>query len=109
VHGTSVFGAHAAACADGALSDAARAPKHPAVVAGKAIVFARHDVRVGDTRPWVDTGEPVADVPHPGERIGAGRPVCTVFAEAADVGACRALLERRAEWVYGEIARWAGA
>ena len=50
-------------------------------VPGKAIVFARHDVTCGDTVAWL-ADSTVRDVPHPGEHIPAGRPVCTVFATA---------------------------
>ena len=53
-YGLSVFGAHAAACADGVLPefDLARARRGAAAV-GKAVVFARRDVAVGDTREWL--------------------------------------------------------
>src|SRR4029077_4707817 len=53
-YGLSVFGAHASACADGVLPgfDLARA-RSVAGAWGKAVVFARHDVLVGDTRPWL--------------------------------------------------------
>ena len=74
-------------------------------VPGKAIVFARHDVLTGDTRGWLDNPS-VRDVPHPGERIAAGQPVCTVFAEGVDAAACHAALAARAERVYQELAAW---
>lgn len=49
----------------------------------KAIVFARGAMLMPDTRRWL--GAPwVADVPWPGERIGAGHPVCTVFGSGVD-------------------------
>ena len=64
---------------------------------GKAIVFARHDVTVGNTREWIDLG--IRDVPHPGEQIQAGRPVCTVFATGRDALGCHAALVERAERV----------
>jgi uncharacterized protein len=71
---TGIFAAHLAACA-GTLPD--RVPV-PARAAGKAVVYARGDVSVGDTRPWPARGR--RDVPHPGEAIAAGRPVCTLTA-----------------------------
>jgi predicted ATP-grasp superfamily ATP-dependent carboligase len=53
---------------------------------GKAIVFARGPLILPDTRPWL--GAPwIADLPRPGERIGAGHPVCTVFGSGADSAA----------------------
>jgi predicted ATP-grasp superfamily ATP-dependent carboligase len=99
-YGFSVFGAHAAACMDGSLPefDVARA-RHPVRTAfGKAIVFAREDV----TALAVDSDH-VGDVPRPRSRIRAGRPVCTVFAEATDADACYAALVQRAAHVYENL------
>ena len=105
-YGLSVFGAHAEACAAGALPafDLARARRRAGAI-GKAVVFARRDVVAGDTRAWL-ADPSVRDVPHPGERIRAGRPVCTVFAEARDAAACYTALVRRADAVYAELAVW---
>ena len=104
-YGLSMFGAHAAACTAGALPafDLARARRRAGAI-GKAVVFARRDVR---DRRHPRAGSPIADVrdvPHPGERIRAGRPVCTVFAEARDAAACSTALVRRADAVYAELA-----
>lgn len=103
----SVFGMHATACTTRELPafDLARA-RTDARATGKAIVFARHDIVCGDTRPWLDDPT-VRDVPHPGESIQAGRPVCTVFAIAPDSAACHAALVRRAGEVYAELEAWA--
>jgi predicted ATP-grasp superfamily ATP-dependent carboligase len=102
----SVFGAHAAACAEGVLPefDLVRA-RGGARAVGKAVVFARRDVAVGDTRAWLEDAS-VRDVPHPGETIRAGGPVCTVFAADRDGAACHAALVRRAEGVYEQLAGW---
>jgi uncharacterized protein len=107
--GLSVFGAHAAACRDGVLPDFDLARARPADAVGKAVVFARHDVVVGDTRAWLAEGTSgaVRDVPQPGARIAAGRPVCTVFATARDEPECHASLVRRAERVYTQLTRLA--
>ena len=102
--GTSVFAAHAAACA-GDLSPSNSAASHFAGALGKAIVFARRDVTIGDTRAWLDDPD-VRDVPHSGDRIRAGRPVCTVFASAASASACHAALVERAAHVYAQLDRW---
>jgi predicted ATP-grasp superfamily ATP-dependent carboligase len=105
-YGLSVFGLHAAACAIGELPrfDVAQARRTPRAL-GKAILFARADVSLGDTRAWL--GDPtVRDVPRPGERIPRGRPVCTVVAEGRDAAECRAALERRAGAVYDALATW---
>jgi predicted ATP-grasp superfamily ATP-dependent carboligase len=90
----SMFEIHFQAC-HGALPT----PQQNSRVHGKAIVFARRDVQIADLAaklnpPWV------ADVPHPGEVIERGRPICTVFAEASDPAECRRQLSRRAALVY---------
>ena len=108
-YGLSVFGAHATACAAGALPefDLMRA-RSGARAVGKAVVFARRDVAVGDTRAWLsrDGAASVRDIPHPNQRIRAGRPVCTVFAVGRDGVSCHAALVRRAERVYADLAAW---
>jgi uncharacterized protein len=105
-YGLSVFGAHAEACATGALPafNLARARRDAGAI-GKAVVFARRDVVTGDTRAWL-ADPSVRDVPHPHERIRGGRPVCTVFAEARDAAACYGALVRRADAVYAALAVW---
>jgi len=99
-YGLSVFGAHATACRDGALPDfdVARARRGLRAV-GKAIVYARADVTVADTREWLKDSD-VRDVPVPGARIPAGRPVCTIMAEGPDAEACHVTLVQRAARVY---------
>lgn len=105
VHGVSVFGVHAAACVAGEIPtfDLSRAHTD---TAGKAIVFARHDVTCGDTDAWLGDNT-VRDVPHPGEHIPAGRAVCTVFATGTDDAACYASLIARANRVYETLESWA--
>ena len=75
-------------------------------VHGKAIVFARHGVSVGDTREWL-TDPTVRDIPRPGTRFTARQPVCTVLAHGADAVACYQALVRRADAVYARLAEWA--
>ena len=122
-YGVSVFGAHAAACAAGALPDfdLARARRGASAV-GKAVIFARRDVVVGDTHAWLAhlavpahpalPAHPareipeIHDVPRAGEEIAAGRPVCTVFAAGHDAASCHATLVRHAERVYADLAGW---
>jgi len=105
VHGFPVFGVHADACVGLVLPDFELAGRQRAIdAAGKAIVFARRGVTVGDTRAWIAAG--IRDVPHPGERIEAGRPVCTVFAAGRDASTCYAELVRRANAVYTDLAAW---
>ena len=104
--GRSLFGAHAVACVDGSLPsvDAGGFVTSPARAYGKAIVFARRHVRLGDTRVWLGTD--VADIPHPWTQIAEGGPVCTVFAEGANVSDCRAALVARAADIYRQLDLW---
>jgi hypothetical protein len=82
--GRSVFGLHLAACR-GELPDRA---DDTAGVWGKAIVYASRTVAAPDTTGWLARG--VRDVPHPGEVIRAGHPICTVIASGSTRAACEA-------------------
>lgn len=114
-YGVSVFEAHASACTSGSLPafDLVRARRGPGAF-GKAVVYARRDIAVGDTRAWLGTaaadkaGEAagIRDIPRPGEHIAAGKPVCTVFAAGLNGVACHAALVQRAERVYADLAAW---
>jgi uncharacterized protein len=66
----------------------------PVRAAGKAVLFAVEDVVVGDTDRWLERG--VRDVPHSGERIAKGRPICTVVTTAATPDEALAALEEEA-------------
>jgi uncharacterized protein len=105
-YGLSVFGTHADACDTGLLPqfDLERS-RQGAMAVGKAVLFARRDVVVGDTGKWLDDAS-VRDVPHPGELIRAGGPVCTVFADGCRISDCHAALVARAARVYAELAAW---
>jgi predicted ATP-grasp superfamily ATP-dependent carboligase len=72
---------------------------------GKAVYFARETVTFPTDGPWRQTLRdppslwdipPFADMPHPGERIDAGRPVLTFFTAANSQSACRAALRETA-------------
>jgi predicted ATP-grasp superfamily ATP-dependent carboligase len=105
-YGISVFAIHAAACAGKTLpAFDLHAPLPGPTAWGKAVVFARRDVVAGDTRPWLDDPD-IRDVPRAGERIAAGRPVCTVLAKEVDHRACYEALVARAESVYARLAQW---
>ena len=96
-YGVSIFGVHAAACVDGVLPDFdLSSARRIRSVLGKAIVFARENAVVGDTRAWLGD-ETVRDIPKPRERVTKGQPVCTVFAEGPDIDACLARLKERAQ------------
>ena len=99
--GISIFGLHARACA-GALPDLAPAGAAPTDLLGKAIVYAREDVVPEETERWLEDDD-IRDVPPPGEPIGRGRPICTVFARGRTPVACRAALVARARTLYRSL------
>lgn len=103
-YGLSIFALHAEACARGGLPafDLKRA-RRAARAVGKAILFAREPMTVGDTHSWLGDAT-IADVPQPGERIAAGRPICTIFADAEDDAGCYRALVQRAERIYASVA-----
>ncbi|HKV52279.1 MAG TPA: ATP-grasp domain-containing protein [Gemmatimonadaceae bacterium] len=100
----SVFGAHVSGSAGHVPRfDLAAVRNDRAVdVIGKAIVFAKRTITVGDTRAWLEDSS-VSDIPQPRERIRRGSPVCTIFARGASEGTCHAALVRRARKLYVEI------
>ena len=96
-YGVGVFGAHLRACA----GELPRVEGERVGAAGKAVLFATEDVVVGDGERWLERG--VRDVPHPGERIAAGRPICTVVATAATPEDVVAGLEEQAARLRAEV------
>ena len=96
-YGLSIFTIHARANA-GALPafdlDRARCTSGEGAV-GKAIVYARRAVALGDTTRWLDD-QSVRDIPPSGSMIAQGNPICTVFAEARTGAACLDRLLTRA-------------
>jgi uncharacterized protein len=101
-HEVDVFAAHLDGCA-GLLPPIAPSARR---AAGKAVVFATRDVRVGDTRGW--PARAIRDVPHPHERIAAGHPVCTLVSAEESPEAVLADLEERAAALRVELGDRAG-
>ena len=97
IGGVNAFGAHLEACA-GKLPRVEAAHRGSA---GKAVLFATGAVVVGDSERWLERG--LRDVPHPGERIAAGRPICTVVAQAATPEDVLAQLEEQAACLRAEL------
>jgi uncharacterized protein len=97
-----VVAAHLDGCA-GRLPPVAAGTRR---AAGKAVLFARRDVRVGDTRRWPARG--IRDVPHPDERIAAGHPVCTLISVQESPETVLADLEERAAALRVELGDRAG-
>ena len=100
--GIGVFAAHAVSCTDG---DLPAFPGTPGRAVGKAIVFALDPCVAGHTDAWLSDAD-IRDVPHAGDPIAAGSPVCTVFADADDAEACEAALVLRAQRIYADMRRW---
>ena len=77
---------------------------------GKAIYYAPHAVTVPASGPWDESlatctdvwrRPDFADIPHAGDAIAPGHPVCTIFAEAATEDKCVAKLKARAAELDG--------
>ena len=105
--GVGTFAAHAQACVDGVLPrfDVRVAFRGLSRAVGKAIVFAREDLVAGDTSGWLFRGD-VRDVPNAEDRIRAGHPICTVFADGRDSKECEARLVTAANWIYEHTRGW---
>jgi predicted ATP-grasp superfamily ATP-dependent carboligase len=95
--GLGVFDAHLQGCA-GTLPRVEAVPER---AGGKAVLFATEDVTIGDSERWLDRG--VRDVPHPGEQISAGHPICTVVATAATPEETVEALEEQAAQIRAEL------
>jgi predicted ATP-grasp superfamily ATP-dependent carboligase len=94
-HGISMFQIHADAC-HGVLP---AIPERQPRLYAKGIVFARGATQIPKSGQWIRRSW-MADIPHGGERIKRGRPICTVFASARSWAACRRLLWKRSARVY---------
>jgi uncharacterized protein len=81
--------------------DAPEVVDEPVRAAGKAVLFATEDAVVGDSARWLERG--VRDVPHPGERIAARRPICTVLATAATPQDALAGLQEQVAWLRADL------
>ena len=101
-YGLSIFAAHAAA------SGRSRSRLRPRRGASARRCHRQGDrstrgttVLAPDLRSWLD--DPwVRDIPHEGERMARGAPVCTVFAIGSDSADCYRALVRRADRLYSE-------
>jgi uncharacterized protein len=96
-YGVGTFAAHLRGC----VGELPRVDVGTGGAAGKAVLFATEGVVVGESERWLERG--VRDVPHPGERIAAGRPICTVVARAATPQDALAGLEEQAAQLRAEL------
>jgi hypothetical protein len=84
LYGLNIFQMHVEACQG-------RVPENLPVlpgqrVSGKGILYAQANITLGDTSAWKEKG--VADIPHPGETIAKGTPICTLLTEGSDTADC---------------------
>ncbi len=104
-YGVSVFDVHAKACM-GVLPtfDLAAARRRAPEAVGKAILYARRPVAVGDTRLWLADRD-VRDISPPGTRFAPRDPICTIFARGRTAAGCHSALARRAAGMYRDVER----
>src|SRR5262245_40825751 len=105
--GISIFRTHLDACS-GRLPDARCLSALDAALGsghwhGKRIVYARERVGAADSSQWIGRG--VRDVPHPGEVIEAGHPICTVLASDPMRAECLARLHAEEAAILASCAR----
>jgi hypothetical protein len=86
--GLSAFGAHAAGCRGRLPAARSPGPSQGRGVVGKAVLWARRNVVLGETRRWLGRDD-IRDVPFPGEHIRRGHPICTVLGQGDDAAECR--------------------
>lgn len=101
--GAALFDLHAGGSAGQLPTVAPAAGEAPARVFGKAIIFARRHSMVPPTGLVSAEGAALADLPHPGERVLRGHPLCTVLAEGADGERCMRALAAGAAAVYRKV------
>jgi predicted ATP-grasp superfamily ATP-dependent carboligase len=99
--GCSIWLAHLAGCSE-ALASVPGLEHAPSVAHGKAVLYARRSVVLGDTERWL-ADEDVRDIPAPGERIARGSPICTIFASGRTSALCYAALVRLARIRFAEV------
>lgn len=99
-YGLNVFSIHLAAMG-GRLPHFSLAEHLTGGYLGKGIVFARKTLMMPETAGWTECGR--RDIPFPGDRIEAGRPVCTVLAEGMEREICLKNLLGGIEAVRREI------
>ena len=100
--GSSIWLAHVAGCSNALVQLPGIAGHAPSVAHGKAVLYARRPVVIGDTDRWL-ADDDVRDIPAPGERIARGSPIGTIFASARTRALCYAALVRLARIRYAEV------
>ena len=102
-YGISMFDVHVRACRHSLPTfDLAAARRRAPEAVGKAILYARRPVAVGDTRLWLADRD-VRDLSPPGTRFAPGDPICTIFARGRTAAGCHSGLARRAARLYHDL------
>jgi uncharacterized protein len=102
--GRSIWLAHIAGFGAAHAHSLAASQHASSVAHGKAVLYARRPVVLGDTDRWL-ADDDVRDIPSPGERIARGSPICTIFASGRTSALCYAALVRRARIRFAEVER----
>jgi predicted ATP-grasp superfamily ATP-dependent carboligase len=100
-YGVRVFDAHVRSFAGELPSFDLEAMLANNYAAGKAIIYAPDDVLLPDTGTWHAFG--IRDIPHPGEKIKRGHPVCTILTKSAAPEACMRKLREQADELRTEL------
>jgi predicted ATP-grasp superfamily ATP-dependent carboligase len=94
-YGINIFEVHLLAC-DGQLPDFELGAQASGEFLGKAILYAPEPLVFHDPATWFERG--ARDLPFDGDRIGRGKPVCTLFSRGATRAECyNRLVEAAAE------------
>jgi uncharacterized protein len=98
-----VFDLHVRAITAGVLPDFDLVSKSrsPGNYFAKAILYAEKDGRAPKTQVWIERG--IRDVPHTGEKLSRGKPICTLLADGTTRDECYARLAADVERLKGEI------
>ncbi|HMD88547.1 MAG TPA: ATP-grasp domain-containing protein [Anaerolineaceae bacterium] len=98
-----IFDLHMRAISKGELPDFDIAKKtvNPERFYGKAILYAEEDGQAPRTETWIERD--IRDVPHPGETLFRGKPICTVLADGTTRNDCYAKLVAQVDKLKGEI------
>ena len=70
---------------------------------GKGILYATSPVTIPDDFPW--GREDVGDIPHGGEKIVVGAPICTLFASGKQINSCWQVILDKAALFQKELAQ----
>jgi predicted ATP-grasp superfamily ATP-dependent carboligase len=99
LYGLNIFRLHVNACQGKLPESLPVLPVQPVI--RKGILYARRDTTLGDTSAWKKKG--IADIPHTGETISKGAPICTVFSEGRDATDCWDKVMAKAQSLRNEI------